>query len=101
MVAALILKTKAHDAGDDEDARLLVDADLAILGANESIYRTYAENIRREHDWVPETEFIIGRRQVLERFLAKPRIFLALTNLEDMARSNIAAEIERLGRKCV
>jgi predicted metal-dependent HD superfamily phosphohydrolase len=36
LVAARILKTKTHDAGaDDAEARVLLDADLAILGANE------------------------------------------------------------------
>ena len=28
----MILKTKTHDAGDDPDAQLLIDADLAIPG---------------------------------------------------------------------
>ncbi len=36
--AALIQKTKTHDAGDDIDAQVLLDADLAILGASESHY---------------------------------------------------------------
>ena len=36
VVAYLILKTKTHDAGDDPDAQVLLDADLAILGSNES-----------------------------------------------------------------
>ena len=43
LVASLILKTKTHDAGDDADAQVLIDADLAILGASESDYRDYAE----------------------------------------------------------
>ena len=74
-VAALIRKTKTHDAGDDVDAQVLLDADLAILGASEADYQAYAENIRREYAWVPEPEYRKGRRQVLERFLTRPRIF--------------------------
>lgn len=95
-VAALIRKTKTHDAGDDVDAQVLLDADLAILGASESDYQAYAENIRREYAWVPEPEYRKGRRQVLERFLFRPRIFHFLGHLEELARKNLAAEITRL-----
>ena len=95
-VAALIRKTKTHDAGDDVDAQVLLDADLAILGASESDYLAYAENIRREYAWVPESDYRKGRRQVLERFLTRPRIFHFLSHLEEPARRNLAAEIARL-----
>lgn len=95
-VAALIRKTKTHEAGDDVDAQVLLDADLAILGASESEYQAYAENIRREYAWVPEPEYRKGRRQVLERFLARPRIFHLLSHLEAPARRNMIAEIGRL-----
>jgi predicted metal-dependent HD superfamily phosphohydrolase len=97
LVASLILKTKTHEAGDDADAQVLLDADLAILGASESAYRAYADQIRQEYGWVPEPDFRMGRRQVLDRFLARPRIFHLLAHLEDPARRKIAAEISRLG----
>jgi predicted metal-dependent HD superfamily phosphohydrolase len=96
LVGALIRKTKTHDAGDDADTQVLLDADLAILGASEMDYQAYAEKIRREYGWVPEPEYRTGRRQVLERFLTRPRIFHFLSNLEQSARRNLAAEIARL-----
>ena len=97
LVASLILKTKGHDADtDDLDARVLIDADLAILGAGEPAYRTYADNIRREYAWVPEPEYRRGRRRVLEGFLARPAIFHLLRHLEEPARRNLTAEIARL-----
>ena len=98
LVAALIRKTKTHDAGDDVDAHVLLDADLAILGAGETVYQAYAENIRWEYAWVPEPEYRKGRRQVLERFLTRPRIYHFLSHLEEPARRNLAVEIARLGR---
>jgi hypothetical protein len=88
--------TKTHDAGDDVDAKVLLDADLSILGADESEYQAYAENIRREYAWVPESDYRKGRRQVLERFLSRPRIFHFLSKLEGPARQNLAEEIARL-----
>jgi predicted metal-dependent HD superfamily phosphohydrolase len=90
-VALLILKTKTHEAGDDPDAQVLLDADLAILGASEPAYRAYAEKIRQEYAWVRS-----GRRQVLTKFLTRPNIFHFLTHLEEPARHNITAEIARL-----
>jgi predicted metal-dependent HD superfamily phosphohydrolase len=75
---------------------VLLEADLAILGANERAYWTYADQIRQEYAWVPEPDYRMGRRQVLDRFLTRPRIFHRLAHLEEPARTNIAAEIARL-----
>jgi len=93
LVAALIRKTKTHDAGGDADAQVLIDADLAILGADEPAYRLYAEQIRQEYAWVPEPEYRTARRHILERFLTRPSIYHFLSHLEAAARRNIAAEI--------
>ncbi|HEY7424903.1 MAG TPA: hypothetical protein VH682_11795 [Gemmataceae bacterium] len=95
-VAALIHKTKTHDAGEDADAQVLLDADLAILGADESVYRGYAEKVRQEYAWVPESDYRQGRRRVLQNFLNRPRLFHLLHHLEAPARRNIAAEIAQL-----
>lgn len=95
-VAALIRKTKTHDADGDADAQVLIDADLAILGASESAYRIYAEQIRQEYAWVPESEYRTGRQRVLQTFLDRPRIYHVLSRREAAARRNLAAEIARL-----
>jgi predicted metal-dependent HD superfamily phosphohydrolase len=96
VVATLILKTKTHSAGGDVDAQVLLDADLAILGTSEPVYRTYAEQIRQEYAWVPEPEYRTGRRQVLERFLTRQRIYHFLSHLEKPARHNLSTEIAQL-----
>src|SRR5579864_1986252 len=92
-VASLVLKTRTHEAGNDPDAQVLIDADLAILGATDSAYRAYAEQTRQEYTWVPEPEFKKGRMRVLQKFLARPKIFCLLEELEEPARRNIAAEL--------
>lgn len=96
LIASLIVKTSSHDAGDDVDAQVLLDADLAILGASEPAYRKYAQQIRQEYAWVPEPDYRKGRRHVLERFQARPKIYQLLNHLEETARRNIADEIARL-----
>ena len=95
-VMSLIAKTKTHNAEGDVDAQVLLDADLAILGADEGTYREYAEWIRREYAWVPDAEYRVGRCDVLRSFLSRPRIFEFLTQLEGPARRNVAAEIAGL-----
>lgn len=96
VVADLVRKTKTHDAGADADAQVLLDADLAILGAGEAEYRLYAANIRREYAWVHEADYRQGRRRVLQSFLSRPRIFHFLCHLEEPARRNLAGEIAQL-----
>jgi predicted metal-dependent HD superfamily phosphohydrolase len=96
LITSLIVKTKTHDAGDNRDAQVLLDADLAILGASEPVYRRYAEQIRQEYAWVPEGDYRRGRRRVLESFLNRPRIYHLLRQLEEPTRRNIAAEIAHL-----
>jgi predicted metal-dependent HD superfamily phosphohydrolase len=75
---------------------VLLDADLAVLGAAEPVYRGYAGRIRREYAWVPEADYRKGGRRVLENFLSRPRILRSLSQPEDPARRDIAAEIGRL-----
>lgn len=96
-VTKMILATRDHDPGDlPEDARLFLDADLAILGSPPERYREYAEAIRFEYSWVPDDVFRAARDGVLRGFLAKP--FLYRTDamrqrFEDQARDNIAWEL--------
>ena len=88
--------TAGFAAAPDAGVYVLIDADLAVLGASESAYRAYAEKIRQEYAWVSEPDYRTGRRELLERFLARPRIFRFLAHLEEPARRNLAAEIAQL-----
>ena len=96
LVAALIRKTKTHEADENADAQVLLDADLAILGAGESDYRDYTQKIRCEYGWVSESDYRQGRARVLQSFLNRPRIFHFMGHLEAPARRNLAAEIAKL-----
>ncbi|MBW4561397.1 MAG: hypothetical protein KME32_09595 [Mojavia pulchra JT2-VF2] len=101
-VTRLILNTKHHQAAaDDFDSQVLLDADLAILAADPIQYQEYANAIRQEYAWVTEADYITGRRQVLERFLQRDRIYftpLMFEIAEQSARSNLKAEIKILNR---
>ncbi|AMV29224.1 hypothetical protein VT84_32820 [Gemmata sp. SH-PL17] len=89
----------AAEAPGDHDTRVLLDADLAILGASEERYARYARDIRQEYSWVPEAEYRAGRTAVLERFLAAPRLYhtpIMFEEGEQRARSNLRNELAEL-----
>jgi predicted metal-dependent HD superfamily phosphohydrolase len=98
-VVELIRLTKSHDGPSTGDAAVFLDADLAILGAAEEEYDRYAAAIRREYGWVPDDRYREGRAAVLERFLARERIYCtqrAHQALEGRARANLTREIASL-----
>jgi predicted metal-dependent HD superfamily phosphohydrolase/ribosomal protein S18 acetylase RimI-like enzyme len=98
-VAALVLATKAHDPALHPDAPLLVDVDLSILGQPPARFWTYETQIRREYEWVPEPLFAAKRAEILERFLARKRIYstdLFLSKYETQARLNLQNSIRSL-----
>jgi len=96
----LILLTKNHVAdAEDEDGKILLDADLAILGQSPDRYAAYARAIRQEYAWVPEADYRAGRSKVLAGFLKRARIYhtpVMFAACEQPARNNLAAEMERL-----
>ncbi len=95
----LIMATK-HDAlPDSNDSRLLVDIDLAILGASVERFDEYERQVRQEYSWVPEPLFRRKRREILEAFLARPRIFSTdyfRSRYEAQARANLERSVTAL-----
>jgi predicted metal-dependent HD superfamily phosphohydrolase len=74
-VRALIMAT-CHDVVPvDDDARLLVDIDLAILGADPARFAEYDAQVREEYRWVPDLIYRVKRKEVLAGFLARPAIY--------------------------
>ncbi|NES85457.1 MAG: hypothetical protein F6K10_30855 [Moorea sp. SIO2B7] len=96
-VKKIILTTKEHQANpDDIDSQILLDADISILGSPQLVYRAYAEAIRQEYAWVADEQYKISRKQVLENFLQRERIYCTdklFSELEVQARCNLQAEI--------
>jgi predicted metal-dependent HD superfamily phosphohydrolase len=89
----LVLATRTHEAaGDDPDTRLLLDIDLAILGAAPARFAEYERQVRAEYAHVPEPAFRAGRSRILAGFLARPRLYATQVfhdALEERARSNL------------
>ncbi len=91
-VERLILATKTHAAGDDPDAKVVLDCDLAILGSSPERFAEYETQIRAEYGWVPAFLYRKKRHEILAGFLARPRLFLTrlgFARFEAPARENL------------
>jgi predicted metal-dependent HD superfamily phosphohydrolase len=97
-VAALIEATATHLATTPESA-ILLDADLAILGADPVDYLAYVVAVRAEYDHVDDEQWRVGRAAVLHNLLARPHIFATpamASQREHQARANMAGELAEL-----
>ena len=78
---------------------LVLDLDLAILGATSAGFARFERQIREEYAHVPEAAFRRGRSAVLSGFLARPVIYRTpalCEELETRARVNLARRLSEL-----
>lgn len=99
-VEAMILATQKHQAANlDDDGKLFLDLDLAILGKNVETYKHYSAAIRREYSFVPWFSYKRSRRKILENFLSRDYLYFTWQmreRFETAARANISFEIKEL-----
>ena len=104
-VASMIVATAGHlddefgIADDDIETAMLLDADLAILGADPGAYQAYVNGIRAEYAHVDDDQWRSGRTAVLQRFLQRPRLFVTAfmhRTYDPRAHANIGAELAAL-----
>ncbi len=101
-VAALIRLTKHGADPVIGDGALLLDIDLAILGAVPARYDEYERQIRQEYQWVPWPQFCTARTQLLRGFLARPTIYRTARfqqQYENTARNNLQRAIHTLDNR--
>lgn len=92
----LIMATCHTASPTSADAALLVDIDLAILGAAPPRFAEYQRQIRAEYAWVAPDIYARKRMAILEGFLARRQLYStpALhTRLEQRARTNLMQAI--------
>ena len=81
------------------DEEVLVDADLAILGAEPKDYAAYVQGVRAEYAHVPDDQWRVGRAAVLQQFIETPVLFHTEVLQRERgarARANLAAEMASL-----
>ena len=95
-VRQLVLVTRHDDVPGNVDEQVLVDIDLAILGAERPRFDEYERQIRDEYAFVPGFLFRRKRRQILRTFLDRPVLYstaMLRERLEARARENLRRAI--------
>lgn len=98
-IAALVLATRHAELPEEAHAQLVVDIDLAILGAPVSRFDEFDRQVRAEYAHVPDDEYRPARQRVLGAFLRRPRIYSTShfqSMLEAPARANLERALTRL-----
>ena len=91
----IVLSTHTSETSDSMQQELL-DADLAILGSDDSIYQKYVQDIRDEYSLVPQDVWNEKRQEFLKYMLDKPKIYqhpLIRIQYEQKARENMLNEL--------
>lgn len=97
-VFQLIVETKTHKASCLEN-KLFLDADLSILGSNTKTYKQYTQNVRKEYAMYDNITYFKGRKEVLQIFLDKDKIYESqhfYEKYEKQARDNMLIEYNSL-----
>ena len=101
----LIEATERHEVPADAtgaeavDISIFLDLDLSILAAAPAAFDAYEAGVRHEYRNVPENMFRLRRAAILERFLARERLYLSdwgRTRFEAPARANLARSLATL-----
>lgn len=98
-VFALVMVTRHDQPPQTPDQQLLLDVDLAILGAPAAVFDEYERQIVREYQAVPTAAFRSNRRRILQGFLDRPQIYHTTAfhdAREAQARENLGRSIQAL-----
>ncbi|WP_246843103.1 hypothetical protein [Allokutzneria sp. NRRL B-24872] len=99
-VAALVLATITHEAaGEDSLADVLLDVDLAILGAPQEKYDAYVRAVRAEYSHVADEQWRVGRAAVLRSLVERDVLYRtadARRRWDSFARNNMRRELAAL-----
>lgn len=93
VIGRLIRATKHHsNPRKMEGLDLMLDIDLAILGADRARFEEYERQVRLEYSQVPDGAFARGRADFVDSMLQRERLFrsdTAHSELEARARQNL------------
>ncbi|MCF6192878.1 MAG: hypothetical protein L3J46_00905 [Kangiellaceae bacterium] len=98
-VHLLIMATLHNATPADNDERLIVDIDLSILGCPRELYEKFELWVRKEYKLIPSFIYKKKRKEILEGFLARERIYsheYFFEKFEESARENLVNAINGL-----
>lgn len=97
-VQSLVLLTRHTQLPQEPNEQLLIDTDLAILGANPQRFAEYEQQVVQEYSFVPPNEFGPRRAKVLQSFLQRQPLYQTTwfqERFEQNARHNLSTAIVR------
>lgn len=82
----------------DLDAKIIIDADMAILASAPQQYRKLLEGLRGEVPFMDSEDFLRWRRRSIKRLLSRRHIFFSpvARRWDDVARENLEAELNSI-----
>jgi predicted metal-dependent HD superfamily phosphohydrolase len=89
------------DVFDTEEACVVVDADLSILGSDAASFAEYERLVRQEFAAFDDAAYASGRSRVLRAFLERPAIYSTRRGLrlcEARARRNLEGSLATLAQ---
>ena len=92
-----IMATIDHLPNTDPDIQLLLDLDLAPLGAPYEAFKATTVAVRQEYSHVSDEAFRDGRRAFFSKLLQRPRLYgtdFWHDRMENQARDNMRREID-------
>ena len=93
LVGRFVRATKHHSSPRRVDGLdLMLDIDLAVLGADRARFEEYERQVRLEYSHVPDDAFAHGRAEFVDSMLQRGRLFrtdAAHAELEARARQNL------------
>lgn len=95
-ISTHIMATRHLSSSPGGDSGLVVDIDLAILGADPGRYDEFEHDVRREYRWIPEFIYKPKRAAILQSFLDRSRIYhwdSMYDRFEKKARANLTRTI--------
>ena len=95
-----ILATRHAAAPQGQDQMLMIDIDLAILGAPRARFEEYEAQVAAEYAWVPSFLYRRKRREILASLLARVPLYgtpALRAALETQARDNLSYSLRQLG----
>ena len=98
-IHTLVMATRHTAIPEEPDQRLIVDVDLAILGADPERFDESDRQIRAEYAHRAEGPYREGRKAILSGFLGRPRLYGTEpfhAALDARARVNLARALARL-----
>jgi predicted metal-dependent HD superfamily phosphohydrolase len=98
-IHALVIATRHDAVPASRDAEIIIDVDLAILGATPERFAEYETQVRQEYAWVSSLVYQRERSKILNAFLKRKNIYSTLyfqINHEERARENLRRALAEL-----